>query len=68
VINSQGKISQRPGAELQVQLLRAEAVFFNEKGKIDFKKYGWNGPDPEWCQARGLLLPKPLSTGQASLF
>jgi hypothetical protein len=34
------------GAELQVELLRAEGVFFNEKGKIDFEKYGWNGPTP----------------------
>lgn len=68
VINSQGKISPRPGAALQVELLRAEGVFFNEKGKIDFEKYGWRGPDPEWREARGLLMPKPLSQGQESLF
>ncbi len=68
VINAQGKISQRPGAELQAQLLRAEGVFFNDNGKIDFEKYGWNGPDPEWCKAHGLLLPKPLSMGQKKLF
>jgi alkylated DNA nucleotide flippase Atl1 len=42
------------GAELQVELLRAEGVFFNEKGKIDFEKYGWNGPDPEWCKTRSM--------------
>jgi len=68
VINAQGKISPRPGAELQVELLRAEGVFFNEKGKIDFEKYGWNGPDPEWCKTRGLQTPKPLSMGQAKFF
>ena len=68
VINSQGKISERPGAEKQKELLRAEGVFFNEKGKIDFEKYGWNGPDLEWCKSRGLLVPKALSTGQGTLF
>ena len=45
VINSQGKISQRPGAQRQKELLIAEGVFFNEKGRIDFKKYGWDGSD-----------------------
>ena len=45
VINSQGKISQRPGAQRQKELLLAEGVHFNEKGRIDFKKYGWDGND-----------------------
>ena len=44
VINSKGEISQRPGAQRQKQLLLEEGVVFNEKGRIDFKKYGWNGP------------------------
>ena len=43
VINSKGEISQRPGAQHQKQLLLEEGVVFNEKGRIDFKKYGWNG-------------------------
>jgi methylated-DNA-protein-cysteine methyltransferase-like protein len=42
VINSQGKISQRPGAERQRGLLEAEAVEF-VKDRIDLKKYGWQG-------------------------
>ncbi|MGD8405054.1 MAG: MGMT family protein, partial [Anaerolineales bacterium] len=45
VINAQGKISQRPGAQRQKELLIAEGVFFNEKGRIDLKKYGWSGSD-----------------------
>lgn len=44
VINSQGKISERSGAERQRQLLEEEDVIF-VKDKIDFKKYGWRGPD-----------------------
>ena len=44
VINSQGKISQRPGAQRQKERLLEEGVVFNEKGCIDLKKYGWRGP------------------------
>ncbi len=44
VINSQGKISPRPGAEKQRQLLEAEGVVF-VKDKIDLGKYGWQGSD-----------------------
>lgn len=44
VINAQGKISARPGAERQRQLLEAEGVVF-VKDKVDMKKYGWRGLD-----------------------
>jgi len=43
VINSQGKISARPGAEKQRQLLEEEGVVF-VKDKVDMKKYVWKGP------------------------
>jgi methylated-DNA-protein-cysteine methyltransferase-like protein len=46
VINSQGKISERPGAERQRELLEAEGVMF-VKDKIDLKTYGWKGPGEE---------------------
>ncbi len=45
VINSQGKISPRPGgAEKQRLLLEQEGVEFDPKDRVDFKKYGWKGP------------------------
>jgi len=44
VINSQGRISERPGAERQRALLEEEGVEFI-KDKVDFKKYGWHGLD-----------------------
>jgi methylated-DNA-protein-cysteine methyltransferase-like protein len=44
VINSQGKISERPGAERQRLLLEEEGVEF-VKDKVDLKKYGWRGLD-----------------------
>jgi len=44
VINSLGKVSLKPGSgyELQKALLKDEGVRFNDKDKIDFKRYGWN--------------------------
>jgi len=42
VINSQGKISERSGAERQRTLLEEEGVIF-VKDKVDMKKYGWRG-------------------------
>jgi len=46
VINSQGKISKRPGAEKQRQLLEKEGVVF-VKDKVDLKLYQWRGPGHE---------------------
>jgi len=42
VINSQGRISERPGAERQRALLEEEGIEF-VKDKVDLKKYGWKG-------------------------
>ena len=47
VINSQRKISERAGAEKQRQLLEQEGVEFDAKDRVDFKKYGWKGPNEE---------------------
>jgi methylated-DNA-protein-cysteine methyltransferase-like protein len=68
VINSQGKISQRPGAEKQRQLLEGESVQFDERDRVDFDQCGWSGPDSEWCRQRGLFTPKALGKTQPKLF
>ena len=47
VINSQGKISERAGAEKQRQLLEQEGVEFDAKDRVDLKKFGWQGPGEE---------------------
>ena len=44
VINSQGKISERPGAQKQRVLLDGEGIEF-VKDKVDLRKYGWGGLD-----------------------
>ena len=43
VINAQGRISPRPGAERQRTLLEEEGVVFDAKEKIDLKMFGWKG-------------------------
>ena len=46
VINAQGKISQRPNAQRQRELLEDEGVDFNEKDKIDLKIFLWEAGKP----------------------
>jgi methylated-DNA-protein-cysteine methyltransferase-like protein len=46
VINSQGKISKRPGAEKQRQLLEEEGIPF-VKDKVNLETYQWRGPGQE---------------------
>jgi methylated-DNA-protein-cysteine methyltransferase related protein len=46
VINAQGKISKRAGAERQRQLLEQEGILF-VKDKVDLKLYRWGGPGEE---------------------
>lgn len=47
VINSQGKISERAGAEKQRLLLEGEGIIFDAKDRIDLKKYGWSGTNED---------------------
>lgn len=47
VINSKGEISPRPGAPRQRALLEEEGVIFDEKERVDFKKFGWKGNNEE---------------------
>ena len=41
VLNAQGKISSRPHAELQRELLKSEGVFFDERNRVDFNRFLW---------------------------
>lgn len=42
VINAQGRISKRPGADKQRKLLQAEGVAFI-RDRVDMRIYGWDG-------------------------
>jgi len=57
VINSQGKISLRPGggALRQRSLLEAEGIVFDERERVSLKKYGWDGPSQAWLRENGLV-------------
>jgi methylated-DNA-protein-cysteine methyltransferase-like protein len=57
VINSQGKISGRAGAERQRSLLEAEGIPFDERQRVDLKRYGWAGPSADWLRENSLLAP-----------
>ena len=41
VVNAQGKISVRPNSAHQRELLEAEGVLFDERGRINFDIYLW---------------------------
>lgn len=45
VVNSKGQITERDGLEAKRHklMLEDEGVFFNPRGRIDMKKYGWSG-------------------------
>jgi methylated-DNA-protein-cysteine methyltransferase-like protein len=58
VINAQGKISDRPGAQRQRQLLEEEGIVFT-KNKVNLKTYQWRGPgrdDEPWQPELGIVL------------
>ena len=45
MVNSKGEITERDGmqAKRHQLMLEDEGVEFNVRGRIDMKKYGWNG-------------------------
>ena len=58
VVNAQGGVSKRPGfgPDLQRKLLEDEGIVFDEKGRLDIKKFVWD-PDSDWLREHGLLPP-----------
>jgi len=55
VINSQGRISTsclQHDANLQRELLEAEGVVFDERDRVDWEVYGWEGLD--WAELEAL--------------
>jgi methylated-DNA-protein-cysteine methyltransferase related protein len=57
VINAQGMISQRRGAESQRRMLETEGIVFDSKDRIDLAVFGWSGPSAEWLESNRLVPP-----------
>ncbi len=53
IINSAGKISDRPGSARQRAKLEAEGVSFNKAGTVSWTKHRWQGPSDDWMQKTG---------------
>jgi methylated-DNA-protein-cysteine methyltransferase-like protein len=77
VINSQGRVSlpeESIGAAQQRSRLRSEGVM-DAHDQVDLNRFGWDGPDEAWLNARGLKQPRSLkkpppeeNAGQLRLF
>ncbi len=52
VVNSRGRISTGP-AGLQRTLLEAEGVEFDSGGRVDWERFGWEGPG--WPELEELM-------------
>ena len=61
IVNRQGKISlPGQGGEIQRMRLEAEGITFDARGRIDMKRFGWQGP--------GQTDEKQTQVEQPSLF
>ncbi len=73
IVNREGRVSQPgQGGELQRMRLEAEGVVFDERNRIDLRRFGWEGPDPQWAAEHGYHVPprpqEPPEVEQPSLF
>ncbi len=51
IINAQGGISTK--GLLQRKLLEDEGVVFDDRDRIDLRRFRWNGPDLDWAVEHG---------------
>ena len=62
VINSAGGISERSGGggtTRQRLRLMAEGICFDRRGRVDFDRYGWDGPDGAFIHDHGMFAVPP---------
>ena len=70
VVNAKGMISMRAerAMAIQRQRLEAEGVLFDEKNRIDLRRFGWRGPEPIWAAQHGYhMLPARDEPAQPGL-
>lgn len=73
IVNREGKISlPGQGGEIQRMRLESEGVPFDARGRIDMKRFGWEGPDPTWAAEHGYHVKprkeEPPEATQSMLF
>ncbi len=64
VINAKGEISPHAGSSgsgRQRELLEHEGIEFDNKGRIDLRRFGWRGPDEKWLMAHNVDFEKLLN-------
>src|SRR5579862_7802166 len=58
IINATGGISTR--GSRQRDILEAEGITFDLRGRVDLSRHRWHGPDAAWATAHGFhMLPPP---------
>ena len=58
VVNGHGGVSPRGdplATDRQRKRLADEGVRFLPDGRIDLRRFGWSGPDPDWLEAHGFI-------------
>jgi methylated-DNA-protein-cysteine methyltransferase related protein len=54
IVNAQGGISTR--GSLQRKLLADEGIVFDDRGKIDLRRFRWRGPSAAWAAEHGFQI------------
>lgn len=63
VVNAQGAVSLRGSDAMgrQRELLEAEGVRFNTQDEIDWRVFGWSGPELDWFLDQGREVEESIS-------
>jgi methylated-DNA-protein-cysteine methyltransferase-like protein len=63
IVNSQGSISTK--GLLQRKLLEDEGIVFDDRARIDLRRFRWLGPSIEWAAAHGYQPLPPRDEPEA---
>ncbi len=66
VINAHGGISGHAAGAEQRRRLLAEGVTFDEAARVDWRRFGWPGPDPVTLLGMGLDPAAAFTAGRRS--
>jgi len=58
VINAQGKISIAPRGRRTAPAVGKGRVEFDDRQRVNLKRFGWEGPGIDWLKENGLVAPE----------